>query len=69
MALIIVSTIMGLFCIFGDLIPLYQSRQWLLFWGYSFMLSFAYLLTWLLVLGVELPSPAPPIKTLINYFS
>lgn len=63
--LLVMITFAIAFFILVDIIPIYQNKQWKLFWVYSAMMVFVYVLSTLLGVGVKLPSPATPLRNAI----
>jgi hypothetical protein len=64
--LVLIITFVLVFFILADLIPIYINKQWKLFWVYSVMMLFVYVLMIFIALGIKIPSPAIPIKNLIT---
>ncbi len=64
--LILLYTLAYIFFVFIDLIPLYQSKCWKLFWTYSILMTVSYIIIFLIVLEVKIPSPAVPIKKAVS---
>lgn len=59
-------TFICLFFIFTDLVPIYQNRQWQLFWIYTAMMVLICVLSMLISLDINIPSPAVPLKRMIS---
>lgn len=67
MAIIItLNTIVFLLFIIFDLIPIFHKKKWKVFWVYTILISFSYVIHILLTIGVKIPSPADPIKKLVS---
>ena len=62
--IIILTSVYGLFLLL-DFIPIYRSKNRKLIWLYLSLMVFSYMITFLIGLGVKIPSPAPPIKNII----
>ncbi len=61
------TAIVSLFIIF-DLVPIFEKRKDLkIFWLYLIMILTAYTVHVLSTLGVEIPSPAGPLKKIVSY--
>lgn len=63
--LILLCTLVYIFFVFTDLIPLYNNKSNKLFWTYSTLLLASYFLLLLLVNKIKIPSPAEPIKNAV----
>jgi len=69
MSIIIIALctiIIALFIIF-DLIPIYHQKKMKVFWVYTVLIFFSYVIHILFTLGVKVPSPAIPIKKLVSF--
>jgi hypothetical protein len=66
MILFLSITLICIFFIMVDLVPIYQKKQWWVFGVYSTMLVFIYILTILIALNVNIPSPANPLKKIVS---
>jgi hypothetical protein len=64
--MIIIMTLVYALFLFLDFIPVYRGNSRKLIWLYLSLLIFSYSLTFLIGLGVKIPSPAPPIKKVIT---
>lgn len=64
--LLVMITFACAFFVLTDLIPVYQNKQWKLFWVYSAMMALVYVLATFITLGIKLPSPAVPLRNLIT---
>lgn len=64
--LLVMITFAITFFILLDLIPIYQNKLWKLFWVYSAMMVFLYVLTIFIALDIKLPSPATPLKNAVT---
>ncbi len=64
--LLVMITFVGVLFILTDLIPVYQNKRWKLFWVYSAIMAFVYVLTIFITMGIKLPSPAVPLRNLIT---
>lgn len=62
MILILLCSFVYAFFVFTDLIPLYQNKLWKSFWTYAALLLTSYILLFLIVLEIRIPSPVVPIK-------
>lgn len=60
------STVFIFFIVF-DLIPIYREKKWKVFWVYTILLAFSYVIHILFTIGVKIPSPAIPIKKLVSF--
>lgn len=60
------SVIFTFFIIF-DLFPLLKEKMWKEFWIYSTLISAAFVIHILVAFDFKLPSPAVPIKRLVQY--
>lgn len=67
--LITICSFIYLYYIFTDLMPVYKYEKPNVFWIYVSMLAVSYLIHLLIVLDVKLPSPATPIKILVEMIS
>jgi hypothetical protein len=65
--LIALYTIIIFFFIIFDLIPLFHQKKWKVFWVYTILISFSYVIHVLFTMGVKLPSPAVPIKKVVSF--
>jgi hypothetical protein len=63
--MIIMTLVYGLFLLL-DFIPIYRGQNRKLIWLYLSLLIFSYSISFLIGLGVKIPSPAPPIKKVIT---
>ena len=66
MVTVVVILLLSVIFVFIDLVPLYRERQWKAFWIYTVLLLLSCLLTVLIDLNIEMPSPAKPLKKLIS---
>lgn len=66
MIFIIAITFTCIFFVLVDLVPMYQKKQWWVFWVYSIMIALTYILTILIALDVKIPSPANPLKKAVT---
>lgn len=66
MILIIFCTIIYLFFLINDMISVYKSEKRIVFWVYLAVFAFSYILSILIKLDVDLPSPAIPIKQIVT---
>lgn len=66
MILIFIYSLIYIYFVIADLIPLYQNKRLKLAWTYSSILLISYTLLILIVLEVKIPSPAVPIKNVIT---
>lgn len=64
--MVILITVVYIFIIVFDLIPLYHKKEKRVFWIYIFLITAAWTLNILVEIGVKIPSPAPPIKNIIK---
>lgn len=62
----VVFTIICFIFILIDLMPMYQSKSWRLFWIYTVTMVFGYILVILIGLGIKIPSPSEPLKMIIT---
>lgn len=65
MVLVVIITILCIYYVMVDLIPVYQGKQWLLFWTYSALMALVYVVSLLVALDVKVPSPAIPLKKMV----
>jgi hypothetical protein len=61
----IMTLVYGLFLLM-DFVAIYKAKSRKLIWLYLSLLIFSYSLTFLIGLGVKIPSPAPSIKKAIT---
>lgn len=66
MIMIILYSSLYILFIFIDLIPAYKNKQNKLFWIYSILLAFSYVILILISLDVKIPSPSPLIKKVVS---
>lgn len=66
MILITVYSMLFLFFVIIDLIPMFRDKRWKSFWTYTVLLLTAYVLIFLIVLDIKIPSPTVPIKKMIT---
>ncbi len=66
MIMIALCSVIFMFFIFFDLLPLLSEKLWKEFWIYSALISSSYVIHILLALDYRLPSPAVPIKRLVQ---
>lgn len=52
--------------VFTDVIPLVKTKRWKVLAVYGAIYAAAFIFTFLLELGVEIPSPAVPLKQLVT---
>jgi hypothetical protein len=64
--MIIIMTLVYALFLGLDFIPVYRSKNRKLIWLYLSLLIFSYSITFLIGLGVKIPSPAPLIKKVIT---
>lgn len=50
-----------------DLIPIFRQKKWKVFWVYTILISFSYIIHFLFTVGVKIPSPAVPLKRFVSY--
>lgn len=65
MVLMVTITILCIYYILVDLVPIYQSKQRLLFWIYSTIMVLVYVVSVLIAFDVKVPSPALPLKKMV----
>mgnify|MGYP005836666087 CR=1 FL=1 len=63
---IIFCTLIYLFFIVNDLIPVYKEEKRNVFWLYISLFAFAYIMHLLILIDVKLPSPAEPIRKAVT---
>lgn len=66
MTMMVIFSIIYLYFIFNDLVPIYEKKNWTLFWSYTSFTILSYFLFLLLAFEVNIPSPSIPIKNLVN---
>lgn len=66
MTMIVLYTLTYVFFIFADLIPIYKSKDAKLFWIYSIMMAFSYVILVLISIGIKVPSPTPAIIKVVS---
>lgn len=66
MILIIICTLVYIFFVLTDIIPLYQDKHWKLFWTYSILLLVSYVITFMIAFEIKIPSPAIPLKKAVT---
>ena len=66
MTILLLCTSVYVFFIILDIIPIIKSKQWKVFGIYAILITTAYVMTVLNELGVELPSPATPLKQIVT---
>lgn len=64
--IILCTLVYSVFIIF-DLVPLFQQKKWAEFWVYLSIIIVAYVVHFLYVIGIDVPSPAVPLKRLVSY--
>lgn len=64
--LLVMLTFAFAFFILADVIPIFQNKQWKLFWVYSAMMVVVYVLSIFIASGKRLPSPADPLKNAVT---
>lgn len=53
-----------------DLVPIYKQKDKKVFWIYLSIITFTYLIHIMIILNIDVPSPAEPIKNvIINIFN
>ena len=65
--LIILCTIVFIFFIIFDLIPLFQQKKWKSCWIYIILFCVAYTIHLLFLLGIKVPSPSQPIQKIVSF--
>lgn len=60
-----ITVIYALFIVF-DFTPVFRGKNQKLIWLYLSLLIISYSISFLIGLGVKIPSPAPPIKKIIT---
>lgn len=65
MVLVVAITILCIYYVVVDLVPVYQGKQWLLFWTYSTLMALVYVVSLLVAFDVKVPSPAVPLKKMV----
>ena len=65
MLMLTVTTFVFIMYFITDIVPVYKNKQWKLFWAYSVMMAFAYVLLFLISIGIDIDSPLKPVKRLI----
>ena len=65
--IIAMCSIIFVFFIIFDLLPIYHQKKWKVFWVYTILISFSYVIHILFTLGIKLPSPAIPIKKVVSF--
>lgn len=64
--LIVMVSIALVYFVFADFVPACKSRSWKLVWVYAVMMVFMYFLVILTAMDIKLPSPAVPLKKIIE---
>lgn len=65
MILFAICTLFYIILVVFELVPIYKDKDKKLFWVYSVILALTYTIHMLIIIGVQIPSPAAPIKKLI----
>lgn len=66
MILVLSVAIVCTIFIFLDLIPLFREKKWLEGWIYISAIAFVLILSLLIALGIDIPSPVIPIKKAVS---
>jgi hypothetical protein len=66
MIIITLYSMVYIYYIFTDLIPLYRDKKIKLFWFNTSLFLISYIISILIVLNVALPTPAVPIKNIVT---
>lgn len=61
-----VMTFVSIFFILADLVPIYQRKQWGLFWIYLSAILLVQVLVLLIDFNVKIPSPAVPLEKMVS---
>lgn len=56
----------SIFFIITDIVPICQNKQWKLLCVYSAFMILFYVLSILLTIGIEIPSPAKPLENAVS---
>ena len=65
MTLTLICTVIFIYFIFNDLIPVYQKEEKKVAWTYMVLFVMSYVLHILITFEVKLPSPAAPLRKLV----
>ena len=66
MVMIALYSLLYVFLIFVDLIPLYKNKESKPIWIYTIIMAFSYIILVLIGIGIKIPSPAPIIIKLVS---
>ncbi len=65
--ILVLASVTSFLFIYFDLLPIFHQKNWKVFWLYSIILFFAYLIVILYLLEIKVPSPAKPLKKLVFF--
>jgi len=66
MLFVVIFTIACIIYIINDIVPIFQKKEWKLFWTYIVVMGFAYVLAVMIAFGIKIPSPAGPLKMIVT---
>lgn len=66
MIFILLITLIIILFILIDLVPVAKEKQWLIFWVYTSLIVLVYVSALLIELEIKIPSPAVPLKKIIE---